>query len=429
MTRESEKAEPKSKDASEGGSGNGSSTLSASALVVLGLFPMIAMGGVLVYLLQTGGGLSALNTDRPPVQKLHVDRVVLPSANRINVHVTNDGPEPVQIAQVLVDEAYWRFDLGDAGPLKPLSSTVVRIPYMWVRGAEHEITLITGEGVTVSHVIPVALETPRTDLSTVVQFALVGLYVGIIPVLLGMLWYPLITRVPSWVYHFVLSITLGLLAYLAVSTWLEAMEFARELASFWQGVPLVVLISSFVFLGLAMIGSGAGGGAESRSLRVAYLVALGIGLHNFGEGLAIGVAYAGGEVALSTFLIVGFALHNLTEGIGIGAPVARDRPSTHHFLWLLLLGGAPAIVGTWIGGFTFQPLLGVVFLSVGVGAIAQVIWEVGKILRSEVGAEGGSFCRGGGAGCPCFGGGGPNSAGRWGGGGGGRRVACPFTPA
>jgi zinc transporter, ZIP family len=125
------------------------------------------------------------------------------------------------------------------------------------------------------------------------------------------------------------------------------------------------------------------GGEEASRLGTSYRIALGIGLHNLGEGLAIGAAFALGEAALGVFLVVGFTLHNITEGVGIAAPILRQRPRFAHFLWLALVGGGPAILGTWIGGFAFSNLLAAVFLAVGAGAILQVIYEVAKLLLKD----------------------------------------------
>jgi zinc transporter ZupT len=107
-------------------------------------------------------------------------------------------------------------------------------------------------------------------------------------------------------------------------------------------------------------------------------------LHNLGEGLAIGSAFSIGEAALGVFLIVGFTLHNVTEGIGVAAPLVEHRPALKHFVGLALLAGGPAVLGTWIGAFTFSPFWTAVFLAIGVGAIVQVIYEVGRIIwRSQ----------------------------------------------
>jgi zinc transporter, ZIP family len=122
----------------------------------------------------------------------------------------------------------------------------------------------------------------------------------------------------------------------------------------------------------------------------ALLIAVGIGLHNFGEGLAIGSAFALGEAALGTLLIIGFTLHNTTEGLAIVAPLARDKQ--HVSLWELvklgLIGGAPTIAGAWLGGFVYSPVWSVLFLAVGVGAIAQVIAQIAKQMTRGHAASG-----------------------------------------
>jgi zinc transporter ZupT len=213
--------------------------------------------------------------------------------------------------------------------------------------------------------------------------------VGIVPIALGMLWYPFMRRLSSDAMIFILALTVGLLLYLALGTWLDATEFAQELPAFWQGIPLIAFIGLITLGVLLAVGSFRKG--ESTPLEVAYRIALGIGLHNLGEGLAIGAAFALGEAALGTFLIVGFTLHNITEGVGIAAPIIRKNPGLKHFVLLALLAGGPAILGTWIGGFAFNPVLATIFLAVGVGAILQVVWEVGKLVAKDSASRGRPF--------------------------------------
>ena len=125
---------------------------------------------------------------------------------------------------------------------------------------------------------------------------------------------------------------------------------------------------------------------EGAGERAAFLVALGIGLHNLGEGLAIGSAYAVGSLALGAALVVGFALHNTTEGLAIVAPVARSgRVRTRTLVLLGVLAGAPAILGAWIGASAFNPSLAALMFGIGAGAIAQVIVQIARQMR---GAEG-----------------------------------------
>jgi ZIP family zinc transporter len=243
----------------------------------------------------------------------------------------------------------------------------------------HHIALVSELGALFEGEVGVAVETPGPSANLFLQFALVGLYVGVVPVFLGVLWYPFMRRLGSGAMMFILSLTIGLLVYLAIGTWLDANEFAGELPAFWQGVPLVIIIA-LLTLAVLLAVSSRGRSGETSPLGLSYRIALGIGLHNLGEGLAIGAAFALGEAGLGTFLILGFTLHNITEGVGIAAPIVRHNPGLKHFALLVLIAGGPAILGTWIGGFAFDPVLATIFLAIGVGAILQVVWEVGKLV-------------------------------------------------
>jgi zinc transporter, ZIP family len=208
--------------------------------------------------------------------------------------------------------------------------------------------------------------------------------VGVVPVSLGLLWYPFLRRLGTSGMNFVLALTVGLLVFLVLDTLLEALEVAGQLPGVFSGIPLVILLTLLTLLGLMASGRLFRRGSEEASrLGTSYRIALGIGLHNLGEGLAIGAAFALGEVALGVFLVIGFTLHNITEGVGIAAPILKERPRYVHFVWLALLGGGPAILGTWIAGFAYSPLLSAIFLAVGAGAILQVIHEVTRLLLKD----------------------------------------------
>jgi zinc transporter ZupT len=348
----------------------------------LALVPLLLLGLVLAYLVTTGGGLRELAG--PPLEKVTIQRITLPEPGVIKVEVVNDGPQAVTIPQVLVDEAYWEFSAEPSTTIPRLGRATFTIPYPWVAEEAHAVTLITRLGTTFEGEIPAAVQTPSLDAGLFWRFGLVGLYVGVVPVVLGMLWYPWMRRLGRRAMSFVLSLTVGLLVYLAVGTWLDAQEFAAELPAFWQGIPAVILVALIALGVLVATGSHRPGASGERSpLSLAYQIALGIGLHNLGEGLAIGAAFSAGEAALGTFLVLGFTLHNITEGVGIVAPIVRQNPGLKHFALLALLAGGPAILGTWIGGFAFNPVLATLFLAVGVGAILQVVWEVGRLVAKD----------------------------------------------
>lgn len=352
----------------------------SGAAWLLALVPLILLGVVLTYLVATGGGLTELAG--PPVEQVTVQRIILPEPGIIQLEVVNDGPQSVTIPQVQVDDAYFMFEASPSTTIPRLGRAVFTIYYPWVEAESHLIVLVSSLGTLFEAALPVAVQSPQLSSNLLVQFGLAGLYVGIVPVGLGMLWYPFMRRLGKQAMNFILALTVGLLVYLAVGTWLDANEFAAELPAFWQGVPMIVFIALITFGALVAVGS-VRAGANSTPLSIAYRIALGIGLHNLGEGLAIGAAFVSGEAALGTFLILGFTLHNITEGVGIAAPIVRHNPGLRHFALLLLIAGGPAILGTWVGGFAFNPVLATIFLAVGVGAILQVVWEVGKLVARD----------------------------------------------
>jgi ZIP family zinc transporter len=352
----------------------------SGAAWALALIPLILLGLTLSYLVATQGGLGELQG--PPVEHLSIERILLPEAGIIQVEVVNDGPMEITIPQVIVDDAYFYFEAKPSTTIPRLGRATFTIPYPWVAEEAHLLVFVSSIGSVFEAEIPVAVEGPKASTELFVQFGLVGIYVGIIPVLLGMLWYPFMRRLSKPAMNFILSLTVGLLVYLAIGTWLDANEFAVGLPEFWQATPLVIFVA-LLTLGILLVVGHVNRGEESSPLAIAYRIALGIGLHNLGEGLAIGAAFAQGEAALGTFLILGFTLHNITEGVGIAAPIVRQTPPLHHFALLLLIAGGPAILGTWFGGFAFNPVLATLFLAIGVGAILQVVWEVGKLVARD----------------------------------------------
>lgn len=317
----------------------------------------------------------------PPLEELHIQQITFPQQGQIKLEIINGGPDPVTVAQVLVDDAYWQHAISPGRTLARLETATIDLPYPWVDGEPLPITLITATGLTFEKEVEVAVRSPEVDGQTLFAYGLLGIYVGVIPVTLGMLWYPFMRQIDRKWMNAILALTIGLLIFLFVDTVLEALELAAEAPAVFQGVP-VVLFGILLSVG-TLLAIGQRKRTESP-LAIATLIALGIGLHNLGEGLAIGAAFATGAAALGSFLVVGFTLHNITEGVGIAAPLLRgERPALGTFALLAGLAGGPAILGTWIGSLAFSPFLAALFLSVGAGAILQVIWEVGRLLLRD----------------------------------------------
>ena len=327
----------------------------------------------------------------PPIESLAFERTVL-EEDSIELSLRNDGPDAVQIAQVLVNDAYWNFEVGDES-LGRLDTTTMTIGYPWEEGLPVNIAIVTSTGVTIEHEIEAATLTPELDRSTFITYALLGLYIGVIPVVFGLFAYPLLKRLSKPWLGFFLALTLGLLAFLLIDTISEGLELARETAVALDGVALFFMGSLLAVAVLLWLegwlerrkDSVRSKAAPSSGLILAYLIAAGIGLHNMGEGLAVGAALAAGEVALGTFLVLGFALHNTTEGLAIVSPLGgeSERPAIKHFVLLGLIAGAPTIFGTWLGGFAFSPAAASFAFGIAAGAIAQVIWTIARSMRGE----------------------------------------------
>ncbi len=371
----------------------GSSTArkpSRAVVLLSALLPVLLLAGILYFLVTRGTGL---NLAAPaPIENLEFERVVL-RPGEIRAHVINTGPEPVTISQVQVgflNRASWEFEVIPNPTIARLGRAVVSIPYPWTPGEPYEIVLITANSLIFTHEIEVAAETPLANPAMLGRFALLGVYVGVLPVFLGIGWLPFLRVLSQRWYFFLLSLTTGLLVFLGVDALEEALENAADVPGPYQGVAVILIGVSLSLAGLYAVSnwlkqrkksteSGAG-------LLLAYTIAFGIGLHNLGEGLAIGGAYALGAVPTGTMLVIGFTLHNLTEGVAVVAPVVRTHFRWSHLLWLGLLAGAPTIAGTLLGAFAYTALWAVLFLAVGAGAVFQVVIEITRYQVQQGGA-------------------------------------------
>jgi zinc transporter ZupT len=356
-----------------------------SRLWLTGLVPLVLLAALVAVIVKLRP-IDSVRGDFPPVEEIAFQRVIL-DEHGLAVEVLNDGPDPTTIAQVQIDDAYWQFTIEPAGALPHLGRASLRIPYPWVEAETHVIRLITSTGLAFDHEIAVAVATPRPSARSLWAMTLIGLFVGVLPVAFGLLWYPLVARLSQRALDFVLALTLGLLAFLFVDSTHEGLEAAAAMPGSYQGIAVFVFGALAAYLAIEALGRWLGrrveaGGAAWVS---ALLVAIGIGLHNFAEGLAIGAAIALGEAALGTLLILGFTLHNVTEGLAIVAPLARQRVSLGRLVLLGVIGGVPTIAGTWLGAFVYSPLWATLFLALGAGAIAQVAVQIARSVAGESG--------------------------------------------
>lgn len=332
--------------------------------------------------------LAPFRGSAPPVEELTVERTVLDD-HGIGVRVRAGGSEPMRIVQVQVDGAYWNFTQNPAGPVERMDAAWLHIPYPWVSGEAHHLAFLTNTGAVFEHSIEVAVATPGVTGDRLIFYALIGLFVGVVPIALGMMFYPALKAGGPAVFEFALALTIGMLAFLFVDTLAEGLEFAEAAAPQFEGPALIWLPAALTFGALMALGRRKG--EALTGIAFATAMAFGIGMHNLGEGLAIGAAFATGAAALGSFLVIGFTLHNITEGIGIAAPLLAERPRFKVFAGLVALAGLPAVLGIWIGSFAFSAHWAALAMGVGAGAILQVIVEVGGYLLRKSRAQGRSW--------------------------------------
>jgi zinc transporter ZupT len=347
------------------------------------LLPLVLLGILLVVFLKFGP-LGVFSSTIIPLENAFIQKVWF-SPDHMSIEVFNDGPEPIIVAQVLVNEAYWQFSMQPFTTLQPLEHGMVEVDYPWLAGDPQVIKLVSRNGVVFEKEIEAAVETPIFSWHFAKAFVLLGIYVGVIPVLLGLLWLPFLRMLRQRWYSFLLALTVGLLIFLGFDAMAESFELLEQLPEAYNGIGIFVIGFTLAILVLAAVSyrlehHKQEDEEQRKALVFGYLIALGIGLHNLGEGLAIGSAYALGEVALGSLLVIGFMVHNVTEGVAIVAPLTRISHTVKNFIMHLvmmgLLAGAPTIAGTLIGGFSYSAALSILFLSIGAGAIFDVAYDI-----------------------------------------------------
>ena len=349
------------------------------------LVPILLLVGTVSLFAATGGSLIELvGRNPPPADEFDIRRVEF-KPGEIRIRVTNPQREDLTIAAVTVDAAIVPYSIEGEETLERLRSATIVVPFDWVEGDPISVGVTSSTGIETTEEIPAAVETPGPSAEGFFGYAVIGFLVGIVPVTLGLLWLPSLRRAaPEWLAAF-MALTAGLLAFLALEALSEAFELQAALPSAIGGTGVLLLGVATSYLAMTYLSqrfAAAEEGGKSAAvggLALATLIATGIGLHNLGEGLAIGSSFALGELTLGTFLIVGFMVHNVTEGLGIATPIAEARRvSITRLAALALLAGGPAIVGAWVGGFLRSDLLGVLFFAAAAGAAFEVVVEVAR---------------------------------------------------
>jgi zinc transporter, ZIP family len=349
------------------------------------LGPVVLLALAVGLFVSSGSSLvDMIGRNPPPADEFDIRRVEF-RPGEIRIRVTNPQREDLTVASVTVDDAIVPYQVDGARTLERLRSATIVVPHDWVEDEPISVGVTSSTGIETVKEIPAAVETPRPSASGFLGYGIIGFLVGVLPIALGLLWLPSLRRAdPRWLAAF-MALTGGLLTFLGVEALSEAFELQAALPGALGGAGLVLLGVALSYLTMTALSSrlSSGGSGAVGGLTLALLVAVGIGLHNLGEGLAIGTSFAFGELALGTFLIVGFMIHNITEGLGIAAPIADEasaRPSLARLAALAVVAGAPAIVGAWIGGYVTSDLLAVLFFAAAAGAALEVVVEVGRFV-------------------------------------------------
>ena len=373
---------------------------SRKKIIAIALIPLLVLAGMIIFLF--GPGQSFLNTGIP-LPEITIERIEF-QEGKIVAYIRNTGPEEVEIAQADINDRITPAAIEPSKTLSRLAEAKVIVPFSWSPGVPYQVGVTTSDGTRFSKDVEAAALAPIPNVEQASYFAVIGTYVGVIPVLIGLLWFPFIKRLSINRYNFFLSLTAGLLVFLGIDALIESNEITAEsIAGTFNGQVLIAMVTIFSFLALLytsekliqhaimksstnsksplQVSSSSSASTTQQQMvkpvAIALMISIGIGLHNLGEGLAIGAAVVLGEVALSTFLIVGFTLHNTTEGLAIVAPMAKSgRVMIRKLVAMGMIAGVPAIIGAWIGGFLYSPIAAIIFLSIGAGAIFQVVLSI-----------------------------------------------------
>ncbi len=357
---------------------------SKGKIIASGVIPFVFVILMMVYIFGPGAELLDFGILLPEITIEKIDFV----DSEIQATVRNTGPIPVEVVMADVNDRIQPAAVEPDKFLERFETTLVRIPFEWNEAEPYTIGITIEDGTRFEKEVDAAAPALELSLDLAIFFAIIGMYVGVIPVMIGLLWLPFIKKISKQKYHFFLALTAGLLLFLAIDSIEEAIEVSDDnLADSFNGTLLVATVTVLSFLGLYYAGnklvSKAGSSKFTKPVAVALMISIGIGLHNFGEGLAIGAAVGMGSIAFSTFLIVGFALHNTTEGLAIAAPMSRGKLMLGKLAAMGMIAGSPAIFGAWIGGFVYSPFTSVIFLAIGAGAIFQVIFVILKWIQDE----------------------------------------------
>jgi len=339
---------------------------------------------IIILLMYTPPTNISLNEDNIQLESLTFEKTIFEPGS-ITIELVNGGPSTIKLSQIIINDAIWGGYITPSEEIPRLGKAKLSIPFDWIKGEPVHIVLISSKSIKFEHVIDNPVITPIISIKHLSNFIMLGIYVGIIPVFLGLLWLPFFSKINSRKYNFLLSLTIGLLLFLGFNSIVEAIDLMESVPLAFQSSTLFIFSILISFLVLQML-TGKNIvtlNKEKPFLRISYMIALGIGLHNLSEGLAIGSAYSLANIALGTFLVIGFTIHNVTEGVAIISPISTRKFKFKNLIFLGIIGGGPTIIGVIVGGFAYTTFWAIIFLGIGIGAIFQVVYEILKSINHD----------------------------------------------
>ena len=359
-------------------------TSSKPVLAISAIAPIVLLAIMIAFLLGPASSFLQFGVVLPEVSIEKIEFI----GNEIQATIRNTGPMDVDVVLADVNDRIQPAAIEPDTSLKRFETALVRIPFDWNEGQPYEIGITTNDGTRFAKGVDAAFPALEPNVDLFVFLGMIGFLIGVVPIMIGLLWYPFIKKLGKNTFNFFLAFTMGLLIFLGIDAMLEAAEISENhLSSIFNGELLIATVVILSFLALYGVGKQLTKKTEfsklSQGLAISLMIAIGIGFHNLGEGLAVGAAIALGEVALSTFLIIGFATHNTTEGLAIAAPLTKSKAKIMKMIGLGLIAGVPAIFGCWVGGFSFSPFFTLVFLAIGAGAIFQVVLSIFQYMKEK----------------------------------------------
>lgn len=358
--------------------------LGAIGKILLGILPVAALAGVSWLLLNGPAVGLQIGLREIPGDVNIVSTILRHGEIELNLH--NLTSEDVTISTVNISDSIVPFEISPSPTIPPNGEAVIHVPYPWVNGQAYEVIVLTSDAHEITTAIQAASQTPLTSSMTQQDLILIGLTAGFIPLLAGIIWFGIFKRIGRGAFLFLMAIAAGLLAYVAITLTSHALVNAAQLGETFQGVGAIGIgiVVTFLFLDSVERWRSNTGPESIRQHRSrAWKMALEMGWRNFAEGLAVGASIALGAAALSVILIVVLIIQNIIEGFRIASSVSGDRLSVLLLLVIAIAAGAPAVLGTWLGGINTLPALSILFLAFGAGAVLQATFEGFKLIQRD----------------------------------------------